>query len=210
MTTVEIKEMPFAEKYDYVQDSLEMYLSNKTGFVRQHLGAEAATEFLQLLEKSQKPIPDGASAEARYEKIYENWARVGVLSTNFIRERLGEKGLEQLLSDEVEMLKKEHANFSLYFLALLRAVSPGRAFKIVAERLAYELQWLTPYEVVELNQKRLLIDTPDCKVLDYPGADDRCHVCQTVYPKWVAEQFKAKMVFDRQGKSCQLTAVPVG
>ena len=210
MTNVEFKEMSFQEKYEKVQETLDMYWSFKTGFVQKHLGGEVANEFVQLVQQTQDPIPDGASAEARYDVIYGNWARMGELSVTFIRDRLGEKGLEEFLSDEVEVLKERNASFSLTLLAFLRAISRGRAFKTVADQLAYELQWLTPYEVIELDQKRLLIDMPACKVLDYPGADNRCHVCRTVYPRWVAEQFKVNMVFDRQGRSCTLSATPLG
>ncbi len=134
---------------------------------------------------------------------------MGKESIRFINERLGDEGQAALFRGEVAELKRRNGGIALFMLALIRTVSPGRACKLVASQLAYELQWLTPFHVSELNQQRLVIDTPICKVLSYPGAAERCLVCQSVYPQRVAEQFKVNMVPDRQGQSCKLTATPL-
>lgn len=209
MATVSIKEMPYQEKERCVRENLAMYRSFKGDFVHQHLGAKAAAELEALWEQSEELIPPGATAEAKYEITYANWIRQGKIANDFIKERLGEPGLAQLEDGEVEMLKQQGANPALYLLALIRALSPGRAFKMVAGRLAYELQWITPYQVTELGPDKFMADVPACKVLEHPGGEDGCHICQTVYPRWAAEQLRIDMVFNRQGHSCTLTAKPL-
>ncbi|MBN1321220.1 MAG: hypothetical protein JXA87_10320 [Thermoleophilia bacterium] len=128
---------------------------------------------------------------------------------NSVRERLGEEGLARFIRENVEALKRRNAGIALRFLGLIRAISPGTAFSMTAKKMAYQLQWLSPYSVPELSRSRLVLDLPRCKLLDYADSDDLCLIgCQQVYPMWVAEQFKVNMQFDRQGTSCKMLLAP--
>jgi hypothetical protein len=95
-------------------------------------------------------------------------------------------------------------------LKVIRAFSPGAAFEMTAKQMGYQLQWLTPFSVPELTRHKAVLNIPRCKILDFPDTEDICLVgCQSTYPKWVAEQFKVEMKFNRQGKSCTGTLAPL-
>ncbi len=82
---------------------------------------------------------------------------------------------------------------------------------MIAKKMSYQFQWITPFTIFEISKNRALIDIPSCKILDYPGTDDICLIgCQGAYPMWVAEQFKTNMVFKRQRNSCTCTLTPLG
>jgi len=181
---VEVKEMPYTEKYERVLGSLK-HDESVPGFIEKHLGEAASEEYRRLCESGVQPIPEDASPEDKYEIAYRNWMWVSGTAFSFIRERMGNTGLDQLLSVGVEALKRENAGPSLYLLRMIRAVSPGRAFEMVAKQAAYEFQWLTPYSVDELSRERVVMTIPHCKILDYPNSEDVClHGCQREYPQW--------------------------
>ena len=206
---VEAKEMPYTEKYERVLGGLK-HDEYVPGFIEKRLDQAASEEYRQLCESGIQPIPEDASPEDKYEMAYRNWMWISGTAFSFIRERMGDRGIDQLLSVGVEALKRENAGPSLYLLKMIRAISPVRAFEMVAKQSAYEFQWLTPYSVDELNRERMVMTIPHCKILDYPNSEDVCLLgCQREYPQWMAEQLKVKLEFDRQGSSCTATVTPL-
>lgn len=205
-----IKEMPYSEKYEIVLENIKFAETLAPNFMEGHLGYPAKTELQMLYRKGINPIPEEASFEEKYEAAYENWIWIGKSDFNFIREHLGEAGIEQFEAAEVEALKRKNASPSLYFLSFIRAISTGTAFKMTAKEFAYQLQWLTPFSVKELNQHQAVYDIPRCKIVGYPGSKDLCQIgCQSIYPRWAAEQFKVRMKFDPQGHSCTCHLTPL-
>jgi len=206
---VAVKEMPYTEKYERVLGGLK-HDEHVPGFIEQRLGPEAAEEYRQVVGSGLEPIPEEASPQEKYEIAYKNWMWMSGSTFTFVRERMGEAGLEELAAVGAEMLKRENAGPSLYLLALIRAFSPGRAFVMVAKQSVYEFQWLTPYSVDELSRERGVMSIPHCKILDYPKCEDTCiYGCQREYPRWMAEQLKVKLSFDRRGTSCTATITPL-
>ncbi len=205
-----VKEMPFSEKYTTVLDKIEREVL-APAFIEKHLGQPAVAELQQIYQKGVKPIPEEASLEEKYEIAYSNWIWIGRSGFSFVRERMGEDGIRQFVRAAVEAIKHQNASPALFLLRLIRAMSPGLAFTMVAKQTAYKLQWLSPYSVPELTRHRTVLSIPRCKILDFPGSEDLCVVgCQSVYPQWLAEQFKVKMEANRQGNSCTITLIPLG
>jgi len=207
---VEIKEMPYSEKYAKVIDSMKFYETSIVPFVQKHLGDQAGAEIRKTWQEGMKSIPSGGSFEEKYEIAYANWIWLGKNTFSFIRKRMGEDGLKKLERAEVEALIKKNASPSLFMLKIIRAFSPGTAFGMTAKQMAYQLQWLSPGSMQELTQTKAVFDIPRCKILDFPDTEDLCFVgCQSTYPKWVAEQFKVEMKFNRQGNNCTCTLAPL-
>jgi hypothetical protein len=131
-------------------------------------------------------------------------------TNRFIREQLGEDGLRKFERAEVEGLKRENADPAVYLLYLVTLFSPGTAFGMTGKQIGYQLQWLTPFSVLELTRDRAVLNIPRCKILDFPETEDICLVsCQSTYPMWAAEQFKVDMKFSRQENSCTGTLAPL-
>lgn len=205
-----IKVMPDNEKYDIVLDYIKLTKALTSTFVKGHVGDQAVSELEKIWQEGIKPVPDEALPEEKYEIAYGNWIWVGKCNINFIRKHLGEEGVAQYERDEVEALKRKNTNPSLYLLSLIRAISPQTAFKMTVKEYAYQLQWISPFSVSEVSNQKAVFDIPRCKVLDYPETEELCNIgCQRIYPRWVAEQFKVKMDFDRQGHSCTCILAPL-
>ncbi|MDT8307552.1 MAG: hypothetical protein RRC07_16585 [Anaerolineae bacterium] len=207
---ITVKEMPPREKFELAEQNLAMVRRAARAFVHDHLGPAAVQEMENRWQEGTVASPDGASSAEQYEAAYANLMHTGRTAYGFVREKLGEEGVEQFGQAEANALIEDNASLALWMLALIRAFMPGRAFKMTAEQFAYKFQWLTPFTVAELSEQRTVYDIPACKILDYPGTDDLCHVaCQRVYPRWIADQFKVKAVFEPHGKACTLTATPL-
>jgi len=209
---IRIKEMPYNEKYTRVLDNMKFDDAFITSFIKKHLGDQAVASLQRIWQQGIKSIPEDASFEEKYEVAYGNWIWVVRNAYSFVRERLGEGGIEQFERAEVEALKRKNAGPALLLLTLIRALSPGSAFMMSAKQMGYQFQWLTPFSASksELTRRRAVFDIPRCKILDFSDTDDICMVgCQRTYPVWVAEQFKVEMKFERSGNGCTCTLAPL-
>ena len=207
---VEVKEMPYSEKYAKVIDNMKFDETFILPFVQKHLGDQAVAEVRKTWQEGMKPIPEGASFEEKYELAYANWIWLAKNIYPFIRKRMGEDGLKKFERAEIEGLIKKNASPSLFMLKIIRAFSPGTAFGMTAKQMGYQFQWLTPFSVPELTKQKAVLNIPRCKILDFTGTDDICLVgCQSTYPMWVAEQFKVSMKWNRQGNSCTGILAPL-
>jgi len=207
---VKVKEMPYSEKYAKVIDNMKFDETFILPFVQKHLGDKAVAEVRKTWQEGTKPIPAGVSFEEKYEIAYGNWIWLAKNIYPFIRKQMGEDGIKKFEQAEVEALIKKNDSPGLFMLKIIRAFSPGTAFGMTAKQMGYQLQWLTPFSVTELTQHKAVLDIPRCKILDFQDTDDICFVgCQSTYPKWVAEQFKVEMTFNRQGNSCTGTLAPL-
>jgi hypothetical protein len=207
---VKVKEMPFSEKYAKVIDNMKFDETFIVPFVQKHLGDQAVAEVRKTWQEGMKPISEGASFEEKYEVTCANWIWLAKNIYPFIRKRMGEDGLKKFERAEIEGLIKKNASPALFMLKIIRPLSPGTAFGMTAKQMGYQLQWLTPYSVPELTHTKAVLDIPRCKILGFPDTEDICLVgCQSTYPKWVAEQFKVALKFNRQGNSCTSTLAPL-
>jgi hypothetical protein len=207
---VEVKGMPLSDKYIRAAGAAA-HEQGLAGLIEERLGHDAAAEYRARCTRGMKPIPEDASDEVKYELAFANWMWLSSVAFSYIRERMGDEGIGLMLDRAVEALKRENSSPGLYLLSLVRALSPGRAFEMTAKRLAYECQWLSPYTLDVLSRQRSVMNIQHCKILDYPNHEDSCVVgCQQLYPRWLAEQFKVKMEFQRHGDyGCVATATPL-
>ena len=206
---VKIKEMPSSKKYAMLLDTMKHY-DTTISFIRQHKGEQAVVELQNIWQEGVKPIPEDASIEDKYEIAYGNWIWMGKNNFSVVRKHLGEDGIEQYKRERVDALKQENAGPAMAMLSLIRAISPGYAFTMTAKQMAYQMQWISPFSLSELNRSRSVIDIQNCKILDYPDIEDICLIgCQKMYPMWFAEQFKIDAKFEREGNDCTCTITPV-
>jgi len=207
---VKFKEMPYEEKYRIVIDNLKYHETSIQPLVGKLFGDQAVAELKRTSQEGIKPIPEGASFEEKYEIAYGNWVWSGKSVYKLIREKMGEEGMKKFERPNVEALKQKNASPALFLLGLIRVFSPSLAFTMIARKMAYQLQWLTPFSVSELTKSRAVLNIPHCKLLDFPETEDFCLVaCQRTYPMWMAEQFKVDMRFNRQGNSCTGILAPL-
>ena len=207
---VKTKEMPYEEKYATLTDNMKFDESFILPLVKENLGDQAVSDLKTIWETGLKTIPNDASFEQKYEIAYSNWIWMAKSAYSFIRNQMGEEGIEKFDRAEVEGLKRKNSGPALLLLGIIRMFSPDTAFSMTSKQMAYQLQWLTPFSVSQLDRDKAVFDIPKCKIIDYPETEDICLVgCQRTYPAWVAEQFKVKMEFERQGNSCTCILAPL-
>jgi hypothetical protein len=203
---VEIKEMPYDEKYSSMLGYLKLLDENVLPFVEKELGAQKVAELRTIWQKGTQTVREDATYEEKFNVGYGNWVRKYVSAFNFVSDNLGEDGVEKFKDASVEALKQKSSGPSLFLLRLMRAVSPQTAFRTFAKQMSYQWQVFTPLSVSELSGNRLVAHASPCKISDYPDSEVCCTVsCQNVSARWLEEQFKMKMTTNRQGKNCTIT-----
>jgi hypothetical protein len=129
---------------------------------------------------------------------------------DFIRERMGDAGLELFEAAEADALEDWNEDVSTLMLNLIRHAFPGAAFEMFAKELAFHMQWLTPFTVKELTPKLMIGEIARCKILDYPGTQAVCQIgCQAVFPLWLAEQYKVRVCMKHGGEHCTWMITPL-
>ena len=171
-----VKEMPYEEKYSMVIDNLKYHENVIQPLIGELFGDQAAVELKKTSQEGLNPIPEGASFEEKYEIAYGNWIWSGKSVYELIRKKMGEEGIKKFERPNVEALKRKNSSPALFILGLIRIFSPGLAFIMTAEKMAYQLQWLSPFSISELTKKRAVLDYPRCKILDFPATEDMCLV----------------------------------
>ena len=207
---VAIKEMTYSKKYKLVQDTIHLMQIFIPAFIRKHLGDQGVDEHQKIWQEGIAHVPDEASIEKKYEIAYGNFIWMAKSNLSYIKKHMGEDGINQFKPAEVEALKRENAGPALFFLYLIRAISPSSAFKMVNKNFSYQFQWITPFSISEFTRDKVVFNIPRCKILDFQDTEDICQVgCQSIYPMWVAEQFKVRMAFERQDNSCTCIVTPL-
>ena len=115
---VEIKEMPYNEKYAAVLDGMKSEESYAIPFVKEKLSGEKAKELKESWEKQSEPIPEGASDQEKYEIAYRNWARNFESTYQLVSSSLGEEGVEELKQAAVETNIRNNAGASFFVVKI--------------------------------------------------------------------------------------------
>jgi hypothetical protein len=205
-----VKEMPYRVKYKMVLDSIKLMQTLVPAFEEKHLGERAVFEQQEMWREAIKPITKDASNKEKYEIAYGNFIWMAKNNLSYIRKHMGEDGITLFIRAEVEALKRKNAGPALFFLKLMRIISSRFAFTMINKKFSFQLQWITPFSVSELTKDRAVFKIPRCKILDFQDTEDVCFIgCQSIYPIWVAEQFKVRMEFERQDNSCTCTVTPL-
>ena len=205
---VEIKEMPYQEKYDEILKYIDVTESFAIPLVKEELGKEKVKELQDLWKKESEPIPECASNKERYEIAYSNFMRNWVSAHNFMRENLGEYGVKKFMSAAIEGWKRRYSSDAL-LLKIVGSVTRKTAFQTLAKELAYKLQVFSPFIVSELDGNHMILTVHPCKIPEMPEGPAFCSMaCQNIIPVWLSKQFNIKMNPTRHGADCRVVFEP--
>ena len=205
---VEIKEMPYQEKYDEILKYIDVTESFAIPLVKEELGKEKVKELQDLWKKESEPIPECASNKERYEIAYSNFMRNWVSAHNFMRENLGEYGVKKFMSAAIEGWKRRYSSDAL-LLKIVGSVTRKTAFQTLANELAYKLQVFSPFIVSELDGNHMILTVHPCKIPEMPEGPAFCSMaCQNIIPIWLSKQFNIKMNPTRHGADCRVVFEP--
>ncbi len=208
LTVSEIKEMPYQEKLEGIISYTKMVENFAPPLVKKELGEDRLNELRNIWNNGTQPIPEDSSDKDKYEIAYRNFIWKWVSANNLMTTNQGEDGTKKYMQAAIEAWKKRYLLRSSMF-KILGGLSRKTGFKAVAKRLAYQLQALSPYEVSELNEKRMVFTVNPCKILtDHNGADFCSMACQNNIPSWLEAQFNVKMNLNPQGANCSVIFEP--
>lgn len=202
------KEMPFKEKLEGIMSMKKLVEDFTEPLVQEELGKEKLIELQNIWRKEAIPTPPDSSDEQKYEIAYKNFLQQWITANNFMIKYKGDAGMAKFVSEAVAGWKRKYSG-SAAKLKILWALSPNSAFQKLSNTLAYKLQMFSPFTVSELNEKRMIITVPSCKMLQNRDTSDFClNACQNVIPAWLESQFNVKMDQNRKGQGCIVTFTP--
>lgn len=70
---VEIKEMPFNEKFDAVNNYHKLLESFALPLVKENRGDEKVAELRSIWQRESESIPESGTYEEKYEIAFSNW-----------------------------------------------------------------------------------------------------------------------------------------
>ena len=205
---VEIKEMPYDEKLDGILGFQSLVEDFAPSLVNQELGEEKSVELRRMWENESEKIPEDASDKDKYEIAYRNLLQNWVTANSFMGKYLGEDGTTKYMRAAVSAWKQKYAGPALE-LRIIGIASRKTAFKILFERLAYQLQIWSPFTVSELDENHMTLNVSSCKIVSVRKRNDFCLMaCQNIVPAWLEGQFNVKMSHDLHGEDCTVTLAP--
>ena len=199
----ELKEMPFQEKYDSILGYSRL-VEDFAQKLAKELGELRSSELQSLWKQGTETIPEDASDRDRYEIAYRNFMWTWVSANKFMESHQGEAGTKRYMQAAISACKKKYS-LEAFPLKIVESISRKTAFKILAKRLAYELQAFSSYMVTELNENRMVLNVAPCKILMDKNGNNFCSMaCQNIIPSWLEAQFDVKMDHKRQEQNCSI------
>ena len=204
----EFRQMNFNQKLASILSYTNIVEHFAPQVVQRELGEEKLSELRNLWTQSTQTIPAEAPDNEKYEVAYRNFMYKWVSANNLMRSNKGEEGTAIYMKAAISGWKKKYSRSSP-MLKIIDAFSRKKAFQLLSNRLAYELQAFSPYTITEQKEKRMILDVSPCKIIkDKNGADFCVMACQNIIPSWLQAQYNLKMFSNRQGENCKVTFEP--
>jgi hypothetical protein len=204
----EFNQMNFNQKLTSILDFTNIVEQFAPQVVQEQLGEAKLSELRNLWKQGTQPIPTEATDNEKYEVAYRNFIYKWVSANNLMRSNEGETGAAMYMKAAISGWKKKYSNSS-FMLKIIGILSRKKAFNLLLNRLAYELQVFSPFMIAELNEKRMILNVQKCKITkDKNGADFCVMACQNIIPSWLESQYNLKMSHNRQGENCTITFEP--
>ncbi|HIJ08567.1 TPA: hypothetical protein HA274_04405 [Candidatus Bathyarchaeota archaeon] len=203
----ELKEMPYSEKFTAILGYTKMVEDFAPKLVKKELGEEKVDELQTTWEKGIEQISETASDKDKYETAYKNFMWKWVSANNLMDTYQGEHGKNKYMEAAISAWKRKYIYaFAVEFVGSL---SRKTAFRILAKRLAYQLQAFSPFSVTELKDNRMVLAVTPCKILTDQNGSSFCSMaCQNIIPSWLEAEFNIKMNPDRHGANCKVIFEP--
>jgi hypothetical protein len=204
---VDVKEMPYHEKYNGILELIKLLKGFAPKFVNEELGQAKADELLKIWAQESEPIPSDTPFNDKYNIAHRNFLQNWITALNFVNEHHVDP--DKYMKVAIDAWGRKYASSSLGLKIFRRFSSGEAAFEALAKRLAYSLQIFGPFTVSELNQKRMVLTLTPCKIRTVRGRDDFClAACQNIIPAWLERQFNVKTNHRRDGNNCSVTIEP--
>ncbi len=205
---IEIPEMSYAEKLEDIQQMQRLVETFAPKLARGDFGDEKAKELRKIWAEESIQIPPEATDEESYEIAYRNLLQNWMSGKNFMQKYGGGLAVRNYVKAATKAYKDQYSNYALPIKVIGR-VSPKTAFKMLAKRLAYQLQMFSPFTIIELTDERMVLKMSPCKIVKTRGSNDFCLMaCQNIIPSWLEASYNMRMVFSPNNENCTATITP--
>ena len=176
--------------------------------VKSELGDDKLNELRNIWDEESEQILPEATDKDKYEIAYKNFLQSWVSAKKFMEKHDGEVGVNKFMKAAIDAWRKQYSNYAIPIKVAGR-ISSKTAFKMLAKRLAYQLQIFSPYTISELTDDKMILDITPCKITSTRNSNDFCIMaCQNIIPAWLEAQYNVKMSLNPQGGNCTATFTP--
>lgn len=205
---IEVQEMPYNEKLEGIQRMQRLVNNFAPKLVKSELGDEKLKELRKIWKEESEQIPPEATDKDKYEIAYKNFLQSWVSAKKFMEKYKGGLGVRKFVKAATDAWKVQYSNYALP-IKIVGRISSKTAFKMLAKRLAYQLQIFSPFTVSELTDDRMILKMAPCKIACTRSSNDFCLMaCQNIIPAWLEASYNVKMNLNPQGKNCTATFTP--
>jgi len=199
-----IAPMPDREKFQHVLEMVRLYQKHVLPYIEQHLGYAEMHNLRAIWRAAMNPIHENDPDLEKYNLAYSNWLWMARCCHDLIAEKMS--------GDEVFDYKR--LILSLYVkrlnnpdLFILRAIG---AHTSIARALLYEMQWITPLEIMHVSKEKVTCEVADCRLLLTPGVERVCRVdCQNVGAAYARKAYHLRRITSRSHHGCTITLTPL-
>ena len=205
---IEVQEMPFNEKLEGILLMQSIVENFAPKLVKSEFNDQKLRELRNIWKDESEPISLEATDEEKYELAYKNFLQNWMSGKNFMQKYGGGLGVRNYVKAATNAWKSQYSNYEMPIKVLSR-VSSKTAFKMLAKRLAYQLQIFSPFTVSELSDDKMVLEMTPCKIACTRSSNDFCLMaCQNILPAWLQASYNVKMILNPQGKNCTAILTP--
>ncbi len=205
---LESKQMPYYEKLASILSYDKLVESFAPQLIKKELGDKKLIELQTSWKKGTQTIPEDAPDEDKYEIAYRNFMWKWVSANTLMDKTQGDDGTAKYMREAIAAWKRKYASYA-FALKIVGDVSRKTSFRLLAKRLAYQLQAFSPFVVTEITENRMVLTVTPCKILTDQNGSSFCSMaCQNIIPSWLQAQFDVKMNLNRLGANCKVIFEP--
>jgi hypothetical protein len=199
-----LRPMPDLEKFQHALDMVDLYQKHVLPFVEEHLGFAEMHNLRAIWQAGIGQIREDDSDENKYIQAYSNWLWVAHCSHNTLAEQLSSEGVLEYKRLLLRLYIQKMDNLDLFIPRALKM------HKSLAKIMLYDMQWMTPMEIVSANRLQVTCLVRHCKILQTPGTDRICRVdCRNIGTAYAKQLYNLKRVTVPANHGCTITLTPI-
>lgn len=198
-----LKPMPEREKFQHAFELVRLYQKHLLPFVEKHLGYAEMHNLRSIWRAAIIPIHEHDAEIEKYNQAYSNWCWMARCSHDLLTERLNDEEMQDYRRLLLRIYEHQLDNPNLFLLRRLRA------HNALAKALLYEMQWLTPVELIEHNKDEVTATIKDCRLLQTRGTELVCRLeCQSVGAAYARKDYHLNRVTIPENHGCMIALTP--
>ena len=198
-----IKKMQDRDKFVHAFAMVRMYQKHVLPFVEDRLGYAAMYELSSVWQAAIAPTQISMPDQKNYEAAYNNWLWMARCSHDYLADLLDHDEVVNYKRLLLQLYQHQQDNADL---AIYRMFGNYHA---LAKAWAYEMQWITPVEMISKSQNQFTCVVNNCKILQTPATERVCRVdCRNVGTNLARKVYHLQRHTIAADHGCTITLTP--